>query len=238
MKKIAQPILELSNISRSDKKSEVEKLNLSIPAGDCFVVLHSCPDNISLITEILSGRVAPKKGKIFFKGEDVTGRRNIFGIIKKDPQLPKFKTTAENASAPLLKRGLPRSVSNVLVKKELALVGLEDIADSQISKLPLQQALRALVFSAYMCSHELIAIDEPFSQLPEKERQAELAWLNDFRNKNKSSLLIFTEDIETALMLGDYVMMLDSHASSAGIVAIIGEKDKARKRITDVLERT
>ena len=146
MKKIAQPILELSNISRSDKKSEIDRLSLSITYGDSFTVLHSCPDNVSLLTEILLGRVFPKKGKVFFKGDDITGRKNNFGVIKKNPQLPKRKTTAEFAAAPLLKRGLSRMIADTLIKKEMTQFGIDEIADSQITKLPLDSALQAIFF--------------------------------------------------------------------------------------------
>ncbi len=237
MKKVAQPILELSNICKSDKKSQIERLDLTVPSGDTFVVLHKCPNNISLLMEILSGRVSPKKGKIFFKGDNVTGHKNVFGIIKKKPQIPRSKTVLQTAAAPLLKRGLSRPIANVLLKKELALAGLEDIAETPLTALPPQAAAKALYFSAYMCSHELIVIDSPFSELADDERSELISWLINFRNKNNISLLIFTDDIDIALTLGNYVMVADNRTQSMGITAVIDNTDKARERIESIYSR-
>ena len=235
MKKIAKPILELSNICRADKKSTVDRLSLSVPAGDCFAVLYKNSDNISLLTEILSGRVSPKKGKIFFKGDDVTGTKNIFGVVKKKAPFPRLKTVADFAGTPIVKRGLSRSLTDVLVRKEIRHFGLDGIADDSFSKLSAQTAVRALIFAAYMCSHEFMVIDEPFSQLDDDERRSELDWLDSIRRGLGISMLIFTEDIETAIKLADYVMVVDKKTCSTGIIAVDkGSKDKARERIEEL----
>ena len=100
MKKIAKPIIELSNICRSDKKCSIERLDLSVPDGDSFAVVYTSPGSISLLLDILSGKVQPKKGKIFFKGDEITGTKNNFGVIKKDAPIPKRKTVADYAAVP------------------------------------------------------------------------------------------------------------------------------------------
>ena len=65
-----------------------------------------------------------------------------------------------------------------------------------------------------MYSHELIVIDEPFSEIAGEERINELEWLSDLRRRHNISLLVFTQDIDTAVMLGDYVMVVDKSTSS------------------------
>ena len=235
MKKISKPILELSNICRSDKKGAVERLDLSVPSGESFAVIYSEPGGISLLLEMLGGRISPKKGKIFFKGDDITGTKNVFGVVKKGSSFPKLKTVAEAAAAPVVKRGLSRALAGVLVQKEIAAFGLGGIENDGFSKLSTQTGIRALIFAAYMCSHELIVIDEPFSEIAGEERINELEWLSDLRRRHNISLLVFTQDIDTAVMLGDYVMVVDKSTSSKGIIAVEkGKEDKVKARLEDL----
>ena len=236
MKKIAKPIIELSNICRSDKKCSIERLDLSVPDGDSFAVVYTSPGSISLLLDILSGKVQPKKGKIFFKGDEITGTKNNFGVIKKDAPIPKRKTVADYAAAPVSKRGLPRSLTSVLVEKEIKLFGLDGIAQDTFAQLSDQAAARALIFSAYMCSHELIVIEEPFSKLSPEEREHELAWLDDLRKKNHISLLVFTQSVDAAVSIADYVMVTDNNTASKGIIAVDkNKKDRAKEQINELL---
>ena len=237
LKKIAKPILELSGVCRSDKKSAVERLDLSVPSGDSFAVLYKNNDNISLLLEILSGRVPPKKGKVFFKGDDITGVKNVFGVVVKDPTTPKRKTVADAAAAPVVKRGLSKELAGVLTAKELKAIGLEKLGAKQFSELSPIEAAKAHIFMAYMCSHEFITIDEPFSTLSESEREDALVWLEGLCRGSKLSLLVFTKDLDLAVRLGDYVMVADNNTASKGIIAIEKGKEKlAAKRLSDIYD--
>ena len=218
MKKIAKPIIELSDIYRSSKKACIEGLNISVPDGDSYAVVHSNQDNISLLLDIIGGKVPPKKGKIFFKGDDITSTKNNFGVIRSDSPLPK-KTVADFAGISIVKRGLSRSMTEVLVKKEIKDFGIEDLSESIIAKLPPEDAQKALIFAAYMCSHDFMVIDEPFGNLDKSDRREALKWLNKFRKSKKVSLLIFTQNPELASISADYVMTVDSKTSSSGITA-------------------
>ncbi len=237
MKKLSVPILEVSNLIKKTKKADIERLTLNIPKGDTVAVLYKNEENISLLTEILSGKTKPEKGKIFFKGDDVTGVKNSFGVVYDMPVLSKNRTVSECASAPIVKRGLARSMACVLVSKEAKVFGLEEYIDSKIGSLPNAIAARAEVFAAYMCSHELIAINEPFCTVGEEERKAEIKLLLNLKNSSKLSLLVFTKDIETALQFGDYVMAVNEKTESAGIIACDkGKKEKTMQKVKELYD--
>ena len=238
VKKIEKPILELSSISRSDKKSNIDGLTLSVPGGSSFGVLYKNDDNISLLLEILSGRVPPKKGKVFFKGDDVTGVKNVFGVVPKESGKQKRKTVCEAAGAPVVKRGLSRELAGVLVKKELAAMGLSQLGEKQFSQLSESERATAYIFCAYMCSHEFMVIDEPFSALEGDERGEALEWLNKLRKSSKLCLLTFTKDIDTAVRLSDYVMVADKNTASAGIISVENGKEKrAAEQLSELYEK-
>lgn len=220
MKKVAGPILEISNLYKKVKNKTVERLNISILSGNTFAVLHKNSDNIELLTDIISGRIKTEKGKIFFKGDDVTGIRNVFGVIERKPEIPKLKTVSDFAALPVVKRGLSRNMAEVLVKKELSSFSLSEYGDKNCGKLPKNIALRAELFSAYMCSHELIVIDEPFGILNKDERMKEIEWFGCIKEKLNISLLFFTQDIDIALKLADTIMVVNDRTESVGIVSL------------------
>ncbi len=232
MKKIAKPIIELSNICRKDKKGTIDRLSLSLTGGDCFAVVYRNDDNIELLFEIFRGRVAPTKGKIFFKGDDVTGIRNVFGVVSKKPVMPKLKNVAQFAAAPVIRRGLSRSMSDVLVRKEIKAFGIEELADESCTKLSEEDAMKAAIFSAYMCSHELVVLNEPQESLSDAAN-----WLSGLKASSTLSLLIFTKDADFAVEIADYVMVTDKNTSSSGIIAVDkNKKARAREQLAELLK--
>ncbi len=238
MKKISAPILEISNLCHKEKNKVIDRLNISVPKGDCFVVLHKSPDNIELLTDILKGRSKVKKGKIFFKGDNVTGMKNVYGVVEKKHDIPKLKTVFEYSGTPIVKRGLSRSMTGVLVRKEAQTFSLSEFGDTPCGKLPLETAFRVELFSAYMCSHELIVMNEPFFGLDEEERREGLKWLKEKMDKFGFSLLVFTEDVETALYLGNSVMAVDDKTESIGIISIDENKiEKSRLKVLELYDR-
>lgn len=236
MKRIAAPIFELSNICHSDKKGVVDRLSLSVPRGDCFAVVYRSSENIALLLDILSGKVTPKKGKVFFKGDDITGSKNHFGIVRQQPSLPRLKTVAEYAAAPIVKRGLSRSMADVLVYKEMNELGMAVLADRQLSKLSPDECSDALIFSAYMCSHEFMVLDEPFAQFGADAREVHMSKLKQLAQHSGMSLLIFTKDAFLATEHADYVMVADKNTASSGIFAVEERRrDRALEQINERL---
>lgn len=205
-----------------------------MPTGDSCAVLHDSPEDVSLLIDIIAGK-QPKSGKIFFRGDDITGTKNSFGVIRSGSSLPR-KTVCDFAASPIVRRGLSRAMTDVLVRKELAQFGLSEIADKSIAKLGAQEAEKAVIFGAYMCSHELIVIDEPFSRLDEKERLHMIKWLADLRRDKNISLLIFTKDIPTAVALTDCVMTVGKGCDSKGMIAIDKKKDRAEEKLRELYE--
>ena len=234
MKKIRIPILEVSNITKKTKKASLERVNFSVTAGDSLAVLCKNNEACDLMLDILSGLVKPEKGKVFFKGDDVTKEKNSFGIVPRKSGVSPRKTINEIAAAPIVKRGLSRAMTSVLVEKEMPAMELEEYSKKPFSSLPENIRARGELFAAYMCSHELIAVCEPFGELSDEERREETKRLLKLKNTSKLSLLVFTDDLDTAIAFGDTVMVVDDSLGSKGIIAVANSKDKARQRLEEL----
>lgn len=236
MRKIESPILEVSNVSKKNKSASIENMTFSLNRGDCFVVLHKSAKSAELAAGIISGKITPNKGKIFFKSEDVTGQRAVFGTVGRKLSISKRKTVCENAVTAPVKKGLVRAMAAVLVRKELPSFELEQYADTPVSSLSPSQALRTELFSAYMCSHELMLVEEPYSDFEENVRADELKWLSEIAGKNGLALLIFTENIDTAIALGNTVMIADSKMKAVGTIGVDRNNlEKSRAKIEEYL---
>ena len=210
MKKVQIPILEVSNIVKKTKKAQLEGISISVPSGDSLAILCKNNDVCDIMFEILSGAIKPEKGKIFFKGDDVTGTKNNFGTVERKRRVSKRKTIIDIASAPIIHRGLVRNMATLLATKELSSMELEEYGDKPYSSLTDNIAARGEIFAAYMCSH------------------AEL------KKSRKLSLLVFTNNVETALDLGDTVMVADDGLKSKGMIAVCNNKKKAKERISEL----
>ena len=234
MKKVQIPILEVSNIVKKTKKAQLEGISISVPSGDSLAILCKNNDVCDIMFEILSGAIKPEKGKIFFKGDDVTGTKNNFGTVERKRRVSKRKTIIDIASAPIIHRGLVRNMATLLATKELSSMELEEYGDKPYSSLTDNIAARGEIFAAYMCSHELIVINEPFDGLAEDERKAEISRLAELKKSRNLSLLVFTNNVETALDLGDTVMVADDGLKSKGMIAVCNNKKKAKERISEL----
>ena len=234
MKKVRIPILEVSNIVKKTKKASLDGVSFSVPSGDSLSILCKNGDVCDLMFDILAGSVKPDKGKVFFKGDDVTKEKNAFGTVARVSAVPKRKTISEIAAAPIVKRGLSRTMTAVLVKKELPSMELQQYGEQPFSSLPENIRARGEVFAAYMCSHELIVLNEPFAALSENERRSELERLLDLKKKIGLSLLVFTNDIDIAAACGDVVTVTDDSLKSKGMIAVTNNKAKVRERLEEL----
>ncbi len=220
MKKIAAPILEISNLCKKEKNTTIDRLNIILPIGESMAVLYKNDAAIELLCDILKGVKKSDKGKVFFKSNDVTGVKNNFGVVHKNPDIPKTKSVSDFAAAPVVKRGLSRKMASALIQKELSAFELSDYGEKTVSLLPDNLIKRAAVFNAYMCSHELLVIDEPYANLESEVRESELKLLENVKNNSKLSMLMFTKSIDLGLRFADTVMVVDSNTCSAGIISV------------------
>lgn len=236
MRKIESPLLEVSNLCKTEKDKTIENFNINIARGNSLAILHKNRDTAELLTELLKGEVKAKKGKIYFKGVDATGQKNHFGVVGRKMDIAKTKSVADNAVMPIVKRGLSKSMANVLVSKELKTFELEDYGEKRVALLPKKIALRAELFTAYMCSHELMVIDEPLFALNGDEKKEELSYLLNIKKNANTTFLILTENPEIAVMLADTVMVVKDNMQSVDMVGVDSRRiDKTLEKINELL---
>ena len=88
-----------------------------------------------------------------------------------------------------------------------------------------------------MWSHDIMVIDEPYSNFSDKEKTEELKWLKNVSEKTELAILVFTQSIDTAIALSDTVMAVNSSMSSVGMIGVDkNQPEKTRTAIESLLK--
>lgn len=177
------------------------------------------------IFDLVGGFVTAERGKIFFKGEDITHlrpeERAKLGISRTFQQIGLFKelTALENLAlvAPVDKLtwweqifslGTAEKIALKKVKHLLKNFGLMDHLNLPAGRLSIGQQRLLEIIRAVMMPHELLLLDEPTAGLNPiaKERLAELIGV---LKKAKDTIVIIEHNLEFVKVVSDKVYRLE-----------------------------
>ncbi|WP_075222893.1 ABC transporter ATP-binding protein [Acuticoccus yangtzensis] len=180
------PILECRGIAKSfGGFAAASGIDLAVEEGAMVGVIGSNGAGKTTLLNIVSGHLKPSKGKVFFRGEDVTGmpsrrlaRRGIARSFQV-PQLFASATALDNMMMALSLLARPRGEilsrfgdRALEAEAHAALVeyGIDDTATSLVSELP--QGTRKLLDIAMATAAEpsLVLLDEPTSGVSNEEK--------------------------------------------------------------------
>lgn len=202
-------VLKAENITKSyDNVKVVEDISIDLKKGEIVSLLGVSGVGKTTLFNILSGLLTPDEGKVFLKGEDITGKPgNISYMLQKDLLLP-HKKIIDNVSLPCVIQGMKKREAREKVKplfKEFGLEGCESKYPCQLSGGMRQ---RAAFFRTYMSSSGVSLLDEPFSALDTITKSAMHRWYLDMMKKIDMSTIFITHDIDEAIYLSDRIYVL------------------------------
>lgn len=96
-------VLTAENISKSFGNNHVlENVDLTVQSGELVCILGVSGGGKTTLFNILSGLMQPDAGKVYLRGEDITGKPGkISYMLQKDLLLP-YRTVVDNVALPLL----------------------------------------------------------------------------------------------------------------------------------------
>jgi energy-coupling factor transporter ATP-binding protein EcfA2 len=138
--------------------------------------------------------------------ENLKKVRQLVGFVFQDPDDQLFcPTVREDVAFGPLNLGLPKSEVLEIVATSLAQVGLTDYENRGTLQLSVGERKRVCLAGVLACSPEVLALDEPFSNLDPRARRMLVGILSEF----KGSQLIATHDLELVVELCQRVVVLD-----------------------------
>ena len=114
-------ILKVADVDKSfGDKLVLKDINIKLNEGELVSLVGVSGSGKTTLFNIIAGLSKPDKGKVFLKGEEITGiAGKVSYMLQKDLLLP-YMTIIDNVSLPLILRGKKKKVVNVLPAEELA----------------------------------------------------------------------------------------------------------------------
>ena len=196
-------MLEVLGFRRQLKYFDLSVPRLKVKKGEVFVLLGPTGAGKSQFFQTLAGLFSPQEGRILVNGKDVSQmppeQRGI-SILFQSPHLFPHLSVRENIS--FGRKDL--AFRNKLV----ALLGLQQILDSELAELSGGQRQLVALTRALMVQPEVLLLDEPFSALDPTNRREVIAGFKRVQTALQTTCLMVTHSFEDSLRVGDRVGVL------------------------------
>ena len=202
-------ILKVTDVDKSfGNKLVLKDINIKLNEGELVSLVGVSGSGKTTLFNIIAGLSKPDKGKVFLKGEEITGiAGKVSYMLQKDLLLP-YMTIIDNVSLPLILRGKKKKVAHEEVRELFFDFGLEGCEDKFPSQLSGGMAQRAALLRTYVFSNEVALLDEPFSALDAITKASIHKWYKNIISEMKISTIFITHDIEEAVKLSDRIYIL------------------------------
>lgn len=202
-------ILRVEDVDKSfGDKLVLKNINIKLNKGELVSLVGVSGSGKTTLFNIIAGLLKPDRGRVFLKGEDVTGKAGkISYMLQKDLLLP-YMTIIDNVSLPLVLRGDKKKIAREKVGGYFKDFGLEGTEDKYPSQLSGGMAQRAALLRTYVFSNEVALLDEPFSALDAITKASIHKWYKNIINEMKISTIFITHDIEEAVKISDRIYIM------------------------------
>jgi glycine betaine/proline transport system ATP-binding protein len=217
----AHPAPAAADIAAAGLVAAVRGVDLTVRAGEIFVIMGLSGSGKSTLVRCLSRLVEPTAGEILFEGRDLLAaseaeitaiRRHKMGMVFQHFALLPHLTVLENVAFPLEVQGMSRRAREERARKMVALVGLAGREGAFPRQLSGGQQQRVGIARSLAADPELWFLDEPFSALDpliRREMQDEFLRLQRMLHK---TIVFITHDFDEAIRLADRIAVMKDGA--------------------------
>jgi nitrate/nitrite transport system ATP-binding protein len=221
------PFLELTQLGKTYNTEQgrsviVKDFNLRVSDGEFVCIIGHSGCGKSTVLSITMGLNEASEGGVIIAGKEVVGPGLDRGVVFQSPALLPWLTARENVllAGDQVNTGGGRQRSREVADKYLALVGLNDIADSYPDELSAGMRQRVGIARAFALEPKVLLLDEPFSLLDVITRMELQDELMRLWEREKKTVLMVTHDVDEALLLADrIVLMTNGPAATVGEIA-------------------
>lgn len=173
--------------------------------GKVTVILGESGCGKSTLLGILSNNIKDFSGEIVFDRDISSG---ISYIFQEDTLIP-WKTVYENIEY-VLKDKISASEMRTYIEKYLKMVNLLEYKDEYPEHLSGGMKRRVGIARAFAYPSDYLFMDEPFEFLDIKTKGEIIEYFKLLQEENKKTVLFITHDIESALKIGDKIVVFSS----------------------------
>ena len=205
----SDPIIDVRNLTKVyGSVTAIDGISFTIERGEIFALLGPNGAGKSTTVEILEGYRGRTGGDVRVLGTDPTepnrAWRSKLGIVLQSSKITDEITVLEALKLTASYYGGPRPPNEVI-----ELVGLEEKANSRVSKLSGGQQRRLDVGLAIVGRPELLFLDEPTTGFDPEARRQFWSLIEMLRNEG-TTILLTTHYLDEAEVLADRVGVIAS----------------------------
>ena len=205
--------LEASNVTRRFRVAgetlvALDGVSLSVARGEFVVILGASGCGKSTLLRLFAGLDRPDAGLLAHHGEPITGPSLQRGIVFQDHRLFPWLTVAQNVGTALLNAPGSRAEKAAAVAAMIRLVGLEGFDQAFPHQLSGGMAQRAAIARGLVNNPDVLLLDEPFGALDALTRARLQGELRLIWQRNRTTTLLVTHDVDEALLLGQRVVVM------------------------------
>jgi len=204
--------LELRNVStKVGEEFHITDVSLAFKAGTLNVLLGATLSGKTSLMRLMAGLDQPTSGKIYVRGDDVTGvavqKRNVAMVYQQFINYPNL-TVYENIASPLRIAKFSKDVIAEKVAKVSNLLKLDNLLQRKPQELSGGQQQRTALARALIKGAELVLLDEPLANLDYKLREELREELPRIFAETGAVFVYATTEPSEALLLGGNTVSL------------------------------
>jgi len=206
-------ILTVKSVSKSFGKAKVLKdVNISVEEDEIFFILGPSGCGKTTLLRIITGFIAPDRGKVFLGDKDITylspAARNI-GMVFQNYALWPHMTVWQNVTYGLEVKKTPEDIIEKKTEKVLEITKLGSFKDKFPPHLSGGQQQRVALARAIIAEPKVLLLDEPLSNLDAKLREEMRSEIRRIQKETGITMIYVTHDQKEAMSLGDRITVMD-----------------------------
>ena len=189
----------------------LDGVDLAVAQGEFVSLLGPSGCGKTTLLRIVAGLIVPDGGRVVLDGDDITRRpphRRDVGVVFQNYALFPHLDVAGNVGFGLKARGRKAAEIAPRVARNLELVRMAAFADRPVKALSGGQQQRVAVARALAIEPKLMLLDEPFSALDRKLREAMQIDLKRILREVGTTAIFVTHDQDEALTMSDRIAVM------------------------------
>jgi NitT/TauT family transport system ATP-binding protein len=183
----------------------VSDASIHVNPGEFVSIVGPSGCGKSTLLNIVSGLLAPSRGRAEVDGQIVTGVRHDVGyMFARDGMMP-WRTALQNVEFGLEIRNVPNR--REIAREWLRRVGLDKFEGHYRHELSQGMRQRVAVARTFAIEPNILLMDEPFGALDSQTRLLLQELFLEVWEKNKRTVLFVTHDLHEAIFLSDVVLV-------------------------------
>ncbi|HHY61033.1 MAG TPA: ABC transporter ATP-binding protein [Clostridia bacterium] len=193
---------------RGERVEALADIDLEIRENELAVIVGPSGCGKSTLLNIVAGLEQASSGEVLLDGRAVVGPGADRGMVFQSYTLFPWLTVQQNVEFGLKLKGVPAAARAEKARRYLELVGLTGFEDALPKTLSGGMKQRVAIARALANDPEMLLMDEPFGALDAQTRSVMQDLLLSVWEKERTTVLFITHDIDEAVLLADNVYVM------------------------------